>query len=193
MASNALSVLVLAAGKGTRMRSARPKVLHEVGRRSLLEHALTSAQALDPQEIVVVVGPGMEEVAAAARGILPDVRIAVQEQQLGTGDAVKSALPKLGERTRDLLVLFGDSPLIRAETIRAMVAEREAGADIVVLGFRPARSGALWPPRHQFRARGRKDRRVRGRIAGRARNRSLQLRNLLDRRRACRTAHERDQ
>ena len=146
MALNALSVLVLAAGKGTRMRSERPKVLHEVARRSLLHHVLATAMALEPQEIAVVVGPGMEEVSAAARKISPDVKIAVQEQQLGTGDAVKSALPKLTTRSRDVLVLYGDCPLIRAETIRSMADAREAGAGIVVLGFRPndaARYGRL--------------------------------------------------
>lgn len=146
MASNTLSVLVLAAGKGTRMRSDRPKVLHEVGRRPLLQHVLMTARALDPQEVVVVVAPGMEEVAAAARAVLPNVKIAVQERQLGTGDAVKSALPKLGGRPRDLIVLYGDCPLIRAETIASMAAQRAAGAGIVVLGFRPndpARYGRL--------------------------------------------------
>ncbi|HXZ69185.1 MAG TPA: NTP transferase domain-containing protein, partial [Alphaproteobacteria bacterium] len=91
MASNALSVLVLAAGKGTRMRSDRPKVLHEVGRRSLLHHVLATAKALDPQEIVVVIGPGMDDVAGAARACVPDAKVAVQERQLGTGDAVKAA------------------------------------------------------------------------------------------------------
>ena len=146
MASYALSVVVLAAGKGTRMRSDKPKVLHEVGRRSLLAHVLTTAKALAAQEIVVVIGPGMEAVAAAAQGAVPGVKIAVQENQLGTGDAVKSALPKLAASPRDLLVLYGDCPLVRAETIRSMAREREAGAAIVVLGFRPkdpARYGRL--------------------------------------------------
>lgn len=141
MASNALSALVLAAGKGTRMRSERPKVLHEVGRRSLLAHVLTTAQALGAQEIVVVVGPGMDDVVAAAQSILPNVKIAVQERQLGTGDAVKSALPALGGRPRDLLVLYGDSPFIRTETISLMAKQRKAGAGIVVLGFRPKDPG----------------------------------------------------
>ncbi|MFZ1991833.1 MAG: bifunctional UDP-N-acetylglucosamine diphosphorylase/glucosamine-1-phosphate N-acetyltransferase GlmU [Alphaproteobacteria bacterium] len=146
MASSALSVLVLAAGKGTRMRSDRPKVLHEVGRRSLLHHVLATATALDPQESVVVIGPGMEDVAAEARRAVPDVKIAVQESQLGTGDAVKAALPKLSGRAHDVLVLYGDCPFIRAETIRSMAAVRGAGAGIVVLGFRPkdpARYGRL--------------------------------------------------
>ena len=128
------------------MRSDRPKVLHEVGRRALLHHVLATANSLEPQEIIVVVAPGMEDVAAAARAVVPDVKMAIQEHQRGTGDAVKSALPKLGARATDILVLYGDSPLIRRETIFSMIAARRSGAGIVVLGFRPkdpARYGRL--------------------------------------------------
>jgi bifunctional UDP-N-acetylglucosamine pyrophosphorylase / glucosamine-1-phosphate N-acetyltransferase len=144
MASNSPSVVVLAAGKGTRMRSDRPKVLHEIGARSLLHHVLNAATALHAQEVVVVVGPGMESVASAAKAAIPGVKIAVQQQARGTGDAVRAALPMVAGG--DLVVLFGDTPLVGIKPIAPMLAARKAGASIVVLGFRPqdpARYGRL--------------------------------------------------
>ncbi|MFO1186608.1 MAG: bifunctional UDP-N-acetylglucosamine diphosphorylase/glucosamine-1-phosphate N-acetyltransferase GlmU [Alphaproteobacteria bacterium] len=131
-----LSIVVLAAGKGKRMRSSRPKVLHEVARRPLLHHVLATAAELGARETIVVVGPGMEEVGAAARAFAPAAKIALQERQLGTGDAVRAALP-LWSGGGDVLVLFGDTPLVRTETIRRMQSTKGQGATIVVLGFRP--------------------------------------------------------
>lgn len=136
------SIIVLAAGKGTRMRSKLPKVLHEVGRRPLLHHVLNTAAALYARETIVVVGPGMENVAAAAKVFAPEAKIAIQERQLGTGDAVRAALPRLSAKSGDVAVLFGDTPMIRPETIAQMRKVRAGGAAVVALGFRPADSAA---------------------------------------------------
>jgi bifunctional UDP-N-acetylglucosamine pyrophosphorylase/glucosamine-1-phosphate N-acetyltransferase len=131
------SVIVLAAGKGTRMRSSRPKVLHEVGHRALLHHVLAVAAELKVRETIVVVGPDMEDVEQAARGFAPEVKIAQQARQLGTGDAVRAALPLIAAGHGDILVLFGDTPLIRPKTIKAMQEAKASGAAVIVLGFRP--------------------------------------------------------
>ena len=136
-----LSIIILAAGKGTRMRSALPKVLHEVGRRAMLHHVLALAQELEARECVVVIGPGMEEVAASARAYHPRVIIALQERQLGTGDAVRAALPVLGATDADILILFGDTPLISAKAIAQLRHARAGSAAIGVIGFRPADPG----------------------------------------------------
>lgn len=145
MAANspaALACVVLAAGRGTRMRSALPKVLHEVASRPMLLHVLASALELGPERVVTVIGKGMEDVAAAARGLHGTVRVAVQDPPLGTGHAVRAAEDELAGFAGDLCVLFGDTPLIRSETIRAMQAERAGGAGLVVLGFEPEEPGA---------------------------------------------------
>jgi bifunctional UDP-N-acetylglucosamine pyrophosphorylase/glucosamine-1-phosphate N-acetyltransferase len=143
MPASFLSIIVLAAGKGTRMRSTTPKVLHEIGHRPLIHHVLATVGALGMSEIVVVVAPDMQRVAEAAKSFMPNVKIAIQERQFGTGDAVRAALPELAARSGDTLVLFGDTPLVRAETIRTMQdARAKSGAAIVVLGFRPADAAA---------------------------------------------------
>lgn len=134
-----VSVVVLAAGKGTRMQSARSKVLHEVGGRSLLGHVLNAAAAVEPERVVVVVGPDMEDVAAAAS----PHPVALQPEQRGTADAVKAAREALdGFSMGTVMILYGDTPFIGAETLGEMLARREEGAGIVVLGFRPEDPGA---------------------------------------------------
>ncbi len=115
-AAHHLACVVLAAGLGTRMKSARPKVLHEAAGRSLLGHVLRAAESLNPDRIIVVTGPEMGDVAAAAA---PHPTV-VQTDRLGTGDAVKAALPELEDFAGTVLVLFGDSPLITGETLRRM-------------------------------------------------------------------------
>jgi bifunctional UDP-N-acetylglucosamine pyrophosphorylase/glucosamine-1-phosphate N-acetyltransferase len=135
--AGSLTVILLAAGKGTRMRSERPKVLHPLAGRPMIAHVLSTAAALAPERAVVVLAPGMDAVAAEARrGPLP-VRIALQEPQLGTGHALlatRDQLPQAGE----VLVLYSDTPLVTAETLgRLLEARREAGAAVAVLGFRP--------------------------------------------------------
>lgn len=135
------AVIVLAAGQGTRMNSDLPKVLHPLAGAPLLAHALRAARGLDPERIVIVTGHGGEAVAAAAREIEPDAVEVRQEAQLGTGHAVLQAAPALEGFEGDVVVLYGDTPFIRAETLGEMVAARQAGAAVVVLGFEAAEPG----------------------------------------------------
>jgi bifunctional UDP-N-acetylglucosamine pyrophosphorylase / glucosamine-1-phosphate N-acetyltransferase len=132
-----LSVVVLAAGKGTRMRNPLPKVLHPLAGRTLIGHVLEAARALGAARTVVVLAPGMEEVAAEVRRSPLEPAIAVQEPQLGTGHAVQAALPELPDEGT-VLVLYGDTPLMTPETLGRLVAAREAmEAAVAVLGMRP--------------------------------------------------------
>jgi len=125
------AVIVLAAGQGTRMKSRRAKVLHEICGVSMLGHVLRNAKALSPSRLIVVVGRDADEVKA---GLGDDVEFVTQEEQLGTGHAVLVAEPILGPVSGDILVLYGDTPLLRPETIERMrVAKQESGADLVML------------------------------------------------------------
>jgi bifunctional UDP-N-acetylglucosamine pyrophosphorylase/glucosamine-1-phosphate N-acetyltransferase len=131
-------VIVLAAGQGTRMKSALPKVLHPVAGRPMINHVLAAAEALDPARIVVVVAPGMESVAAA---VAPHAT-AIQDKPLGTAHAVLAARDALRAELAagaDVLVLYGDGPLISPGTLGAMLAERRrsGGPAFVWLGVRP--------------------------------------------------------
>ena len=129
----ALHVLVLAAGKGTRMKSSRPKVLHAIGGLPLISHVLRTAAALDPASIFVVVGHEAERVEAAVAG-MPRVRCIRQEPQLGTGHAVLQSEPQLAGCPGTLLLLSGDVPLLRAETLQALARHHAArGAAATVL------------------------------------------------------------
>jgi len=142
MSSRNIAVVVLAAGKGTRMKSDLHKVLHPIAGRPMLLHLLASAATLSPERTVVVTGAGREQVEAAVMPL--GAKIAVQREQLGTGHAVMQAREALAGFTGDVLILYGDVPLVRAETMRAMI-ERLDAADapaVVVLGFRPADAGA---------------------------------------------------
>ena len=133
-----LSVTVLAAGKGTRMRNALPKVLHPLAGRALLEHVLAVAAELAPARTLLVLGDDMDEVArvAARSPLMP--AIVVQDPPLGTGHALRTCAPHLPSEGT-VLVLFGDTPLIEAETLRALLAARETtDAAVTVLGMRPA-------------------------------------------------------
>jgi bifunctional UDP-N-acetylglucosamine pyrophosphorylase/glucosamine-1-phosphate N-acetyltransferase len=132
-----LTVVVLAAGKGTRMKSGVPKVLHRVGGRSMIGHVLATAAALEPARIVVVLAPGMAEVETAlARSPLAPA-VAIQEPALGTGHALMAARERLAPEGR-VLVLYGDTPLVTADTLRRLLAAvAEAGAAVGVLGMRP--------------------------------------------------------
>jgi bifunctional UDP-N-acetylglucosamine pyrophosphorylase/glucosamine-1-phosphate N-acetyltransferase len=123
---SALSVLVLAAGQGTRMKSATPKVLHRICGRPLLEHVLNAVQGLKPQSTAVVVGVGREQVreTLAARG-WDKLHFAVQKEQRGSGHAVLMARTWLMRRRGTLLVVYGDTPLLTTETLRAVVREHQ--------------------------------------------------------------------
>ncbi len=137
-----VSVVVLAAGKGTRMRSKTTKVLHAVAGRSMLEHVLASAAALSPARLCVVIGDHAPEVGERARAARPDAAIAVQAPPRGTGDAVMQAMPALEGARGAVLVLYADTPLVKPETMRALANEIDAGAGVAVLGFRPDAPGA---------------------------------------------------
>ena len=128
-----IAIIVLAAGKGTRMKSALPKVMHRAAGRSLLGHVLHAARALGPRETVVVVGPDMDMVWSEARGVFPGARRAVQVDRLGTGHAVSMARPELGDFTGTVLILYGDVPLISADSLQRLV--ETAGGGLAVLGF----------------------------------------------------------
>ncbi|MET3892051.1 bifunctional UDP-N-acetylglucosamine pyrophosphorylase/glucosamine-1-phosphate N-acetyltransferase [Bosea sp. OAE506] len=127
--------ILLAAGEGTRMRSQRPKVLHEIGGRSLLGHALTALATAGADRVVVVVGPGREDVAEAARRLLPELTIAVQAERRGTAHAALAAREALAAGFDDVIVAFADTPLIRPDTFGALRAELARGACVVALGF----------------------------------------------------------
>jgi len=116
------AVIVLAAGEGTRMKSSTPKVLHRLGGRTMLGHVLAAAEALDPEHLLVVVGHGRDEVTATLTG---KARAVVQETQDGTGHAVQIALDTLEAVEGTVVVLPGDSPLITAATLQALVDEHE--------------------------------------------------------------------
>ncbi|MGU3778148.1 bifunctional UDP-N-acetylglucosamine diphosphorylase/glucosamine-1-phosphate N-acetyltransferase GlmU [Burkholderia metallica] len=113
-----MNIVILAAGTGKRMRSALPKVLHPLAGRPLLSHVIDTARTLQPSRLVVVVGHGAEQVQAAVAA--PDVQFAVQAEQLGTGHAVRQALPLL-DPAQPTLVLYGDVPLTRASTLQRLV------------------------------------------------------------------------
>ncbi|HTW53300.1 MAG TPA: bifunctional UDP-N-acetylglucosamine diphosphorylase/glucosamine-1-phosphate N-acetyltransferase GlmU [Stellaceae bacterium] len=136
------AAIVLAAGEGTRMCSALPKVLHEVAGQPMVGHVLAALEPLAPQASVVVIGEGQDAVATA----VSPVKTAVQHPPRGTGDAVRaargilvSALAGALAGTLDVVILYGDAPLIQSETITRLIdARRSTGAAIAVAGMRPA-------------------------------------------------------
>ncbi len=131
------AVVILAAGEGTRMKSRTPKVLHEVSGRSLLGHAIAAAGELAPRRLVVVVGHAREQVGAAAVAAAPEADIVVQDQQLGTGHAVRMVIESVGTIPGTVLVTYGDMPLLRAQTLRELVNEHHvAGNAVTVLTAR---------------------------------------------------------
>ena len=133
-----LNVLVMAAGLGTRMKSNRAKVLHELGGRPLIAHLVRTAHSLEPQTILVVVGHQAEEVEQAVLAEVGELAsFAVQATQRGTGDAVESARSKLEHSDSLLLVLSGDVPLIKAQTLQQLIEHHRAtGAACTILGVR---------------------------------------------------------
>lgn len=129
-----IAVVILAAGQGTRMKSGLAKVLHPLAGRPMLGYPLAAAEALGPERIVVVVGRDSEQVERSFAG---RARFALQAEQRGTGHALLQADAELGGFEGDLLVLYGDTPLLRAESLRRMVAcKQSTGADLVLLSAR---------------------------------------------------------
>jgi len=126
-------VVVLAAGEGTRMRSATPKVLHELAGRSMLGHVVGAARALAPEHLLVVVGHARERVAAALADLDPAASAVVQAEQRGTGHAVRTALAALGPVAGTVVVVPGDAPMLSAELLGRLVAEHEAAGAATTL------------------------------------------------------------
>lgn len=130
-----LACIILAAGQGTRMKSALPKVLHPVAGVPMIQHVILACAELLPERLVIVTGPN----ADAVREAVKPHACAVQPKPLGTGDAVKAARNELRDFSGDIIVLFGDTPLLRADSLRLLQQKRqETGAAIVVAGFTPA-------------------------------------------------------
>lgn len=140
MTHRQVAAIVLAAGQGTRMKSDLHKVLHPIGGKPMVHHVLDAATALNPAKIILVVGARAEQVEAAVQ----DAEFAMQTEQLGTGHAVQMALPALDGFSGDILVLYGDIPLLPADVLEEMLAVRWSAPEtgLVVLGFEAADPGA---------------------------------------------------
>ncbi|MFK5997037.1 MAG: bifunctional UDP-N-acetylglucosamine diphosphorylase/glucosamine-1-phosphate N-acetyltransferase GlmU [Rhodobacterales bacterium] len=141
-----IAVIILAAGMGSRMNSDTPKVLHEVAATPMLVHVLSSAREISADKTVVITGNGAEAVTRVAMGFDDTTKMVHQEAQNGTGHAVQQAASVLQDFDGDVIVLYGDTPFVRPETLQAMLDKKAEGHGIVVLGFNaadPARYGRL--------------------------------------------------
>lgn len=138
MSMTSFGAIILAAGKGTRMKSALPKVLHEIAGRPMLGHAIAAAQDAGAAEVLLVTSPDQDNVRAYADGLDVPLVHCIQQDQNGTGDAVRAAQDAAANHDR-LVVMFGDTPLMRAEILVALAADK---ADIAVLGFEPEDAAA---------------------------------------------------
>lgn len=127
--------VILAAGKGTRMQSDLPKVLHKIAGRSLVGHVLTTATALGADRFCVVAGPGMDNVAAETAKFAPQAEIVTQHDRLGTGHAVSMAKPALNGFSGKILILYGDVPLTSVNTLTKLMALLDGTTAMAVLGF----------------------------------------------------------
>jgi len=130
-----LALVVLAAGMGTRMKSATPKVLHRIAGRSMLSHVLHAGKTLGAAKVVVIHGPDMEAVQKEARTVIPDCAFAEQRERLGTGHAVSVAKEALAGFKGKVLTLWGDAPLVKPETLRALAGKLDAKHKMAVLAF----------------------------------------------------------
>ncbi|MEP4978922.1 bifunctional UDP-N-acetylglucosamine diphosphorylase/glucosamine-1-phosphate N-acetyltransferase GlmU [Ascidiaceihabitans sp.] len=134
----AVALIILAAGKGTRMNSENPKVLHPIAGAPMLVHAMNAGATLDPEHTVIVAGHGADAVTKAATAHDDTAKVVLQTEQLGTGHAVLQAKDSLTGFDGKAIVLYGDTPFVQPETLQAML---DAEADVVVLGFEPADAG----------------------------------------------------
>lgn len=139
-----IAAVILAAGKGTRMKSALPKVMHEVARLPMVGHVVARALDVGAAPIAMVVAPGMDAVVNVGREIAGEVDVAIQKEQHGTAHAVLAAKPVLGELEGILLVLYGDTPLITTETLQQLIdaINDDNKCAVAVLGFIPDEAGA---------------------------------------------------
>ncbi len=117
------AVIILAAGKGTRMNSNRPKVLHEVGNFPLISHCIKTAQSIKPQKILAVLGHKWTEIKNFLESSDTSIELVIQKAQLGTGHAVSVAIEELADFDGNVIVLFGDTPFVSAETMRKIEAK----------------------------------------------------------------------
>lgn len=144
--STPIAAVILAAGKGTRMKSALPKVLHEVASMPMVGHVVKLALDVGAAPIAMVIGEaeGMQQVVSVARSIAGEVDVAIQKEQHGTAHAVLAARPVLGELDGILLVLYGDTPLLTQATLESVIEAMEADSKcaVAVLGFIPDDAGA---------------------------------------------------
>ena len=138
MGTRSCLTVVLAAGEGTRMRSSLPKVLHPVAGRSLLAHVLDAAPKAAGAALAVVIGPGHAAVEEEVRRVRPDAATFIQRERLGTAHAVLAAREAIARGADDLLVAFGDTPLISGATFARLRAPLKDGAALAVLGFHAA-------------------------------------------------------
>jgi bifunctional UDP-N-acetylglucosamine pyrophosphorylase/glucosamine-1-phosphate N-acetyltransferase len=134
----ARAAVILAAGQGTRMKSKTPKVLHKVGGRALVDHMIDAVQASGCEKIIVVVGSHSPQVRAHLEARLGKGAVAVQDPPLGTAHAVLAAKGALAGFSGDVLITYGDAPLLRADDLKPLFELREIGADLAMMGFEPA-------------------------------------------------------
>ena len=126
-------LIILAAGKGTRMQSSRPKVMHEIAGLSMLGHVIKNGESAGFKHIILVTSPDQENVRSLANDIFPTIRHATQHEQRGTGDAVRAGISQL-EGMKRVVAVFGDTPLLRAEIMGDL---GRSASDIIILGFTP--------------------------------------------------------
>ena len=137
--------IILAAGLGTRMKSARPKVMHAVAGRPMLAHAAAAALEAGASRLAVVIGPEMDEARGLLGGLAPQARFYVQSERLGTAHAVLGAREALAETGDDVLVLYGDTPLLRPETLMRLHGALSKGVRVRRARLRGRRSDRLRP------------------------------------------------
>jgi bifunctional UDP-N-acetylglucosamine pyrophosphorylase/glucosamine-1-phosphate N-acetyltransferase len=140
MTARTCLAIVLAAGEGTRMRSARPKVLHPLAGRSLLAHVLGTIGQAGVTATAVVIGPGEEAVAAEVKRAAPEAECFVQQERRGTAHAVMAARAAIERQTDEILIVYGDTPLVQPASLSRLRAAIAAGAAVAVLGFRASDS-----------------------------------------------------
>ena len=138
MSERSCLAIILAAGEGTRMKSALSKVLHPVGGLPMVAHVVRAATAAGVGDVALVVGRGAEEVEKAARPHANRVSVHLQAQRLGTGNAVLAAASAIAKGFDDLIIMFGDTPMIDTAALMSARERLACGADVVVMGFRPS-------------------------------------------------------
>ena len=135
------AIVILAAGRGERMNSETPKVMHKIAGAPMILHTLRTAKSLDPDRIIVITGYGAEQVEKEISELEPEIDFVRQIEQKGTGHAVKCAEKMLKNFTGNTLILYGDVPFISPDTLELLIEEKESGTDLVVLGFESKQPG----------------------------------------------------